>query len=744
MPLVVTAYLALLSGVLADALGGGGILAAALLIVAVVCLVRRAKVQAALVLLAVAGVWLAYAERMRDERCRIRALDARVWDVRLSGPASGGASARGVFLAGGCELPVSLSVSDGEAAGGSRVRVTGKVLPADGAVAARMVRAELHLLDGPGWVDRLRTRARDRVRMLFGAEGDALPAALLLADMGGLDTDLRQRYADAGLVHILAISGLHVAIVAAALELLFRALRLSRGVAGIAAAMGSLAYVALLGFPPAALRSGAMLAAVSLTRVMQRPTSPWAILALGAAAPMLGEVRVVTTLGYQLSVIGVAALLAAGALARRWPLLAGKKGWRADVGRSLLASTAASVATAPIIAWYFGRLSMIGPLANLVASPIVAFLQPLLFLAFALAPLQWAALLSADAAMPALAALDWVATVSAAAPGATLSVAPTLATAVCVGVAVAALLVACVATFPARAFMAGAAALVVAVWLPVVGGGPGELEVHLLDVGQGDAIAVRTPRGRWLLVDAGRGWMGGDAGRRKIVPYIRRRGGELEAFILSHPHLDHVGGAISVLRTLHPLWYWDAGYPVGGEAYRGSLAAAEEERVRWARVHPGDSLVVDGLVVSFLAPDSTWAASLPDANSASTVAMMRYGSVRILFTGDAEAPEEAWLVDRYGADVLHADVLKVAHHGSRTSTTQPFLDAVRPRLALLSVGLGNDYGHPNAEVMERLDAAGVQVARTDMLGDVVVRTDGRRLTVESGGESWAVDDISRD
>lgn len=744
MPLIALAYLAFLSGVLVDASGGGQGVALTLATIALACLWRGAKVPAALLLLSVAGIGLAYAERMDEERCRAHALTAGGWEVRLVGEASAGGSVRGLYVVGGCRLPVSVSVADGAAAAGSLTRVTGTVLPADGAVAARMVRAELYVTGAPGWVDRLRTRARERVRMLFGADDDALPAALLLADTGGLGTDLRQRFADAGLVHILAISGLHVGLVAAALELLLRALRMSRRVSGVAAAMGSLAYVALLGFPPAALRSGAMLATISLTRVMQRPTSSWAVLALGAIAPMLGHVRVVTTLGYQLSVVGVAALLAAGALARRWPPLARRRGWKADLGRSLLASTSASVATAPIIAWHFGRLSMIGPLANLVASPVVAFLQPLLFLAFALAPLQGAALLAADAARPVLTVLDWVATVSAAAPGATISVAPTFAGAVCAGVAVTAILVACVATFPARALIVGASAMVVAIWLPMMNGGPGELEVHLLDVGQGDAIAIRTPAGRWLLVDSGRGWMGGDAGRRKIVPYLRRRGGELEAFILSHPHLDHVGGAMSVLHALHPAWYWDPGYAVGGEAYRSSLAMAAAERVRWARVHPGDSLVVDRVVVSFLAPDSTWAASLPDANSASTVAMVRYGSIRILFTGDAEAPEEAWLLDRYGPEVLRADVLKVAHHGSRTSTTPAFLAAVRPRLALLSVGLANDYGHPDAGVMARLDESGVQVVRTDVMGDVVVRTDGNRLTVESGGESWSPDDLSRD
>jgi competence protein ComEC len=154
-------------------------------------------------------------------------------------------------------------------------------------------------------------------------------------------------------------------------------------------------------------------------------------------------------------------------------------------------------------------------------------------------------------------------------------------------------------------------------------------------------------------------------------------------------------------------------------------------------VHPGDSLLVDEAVITELAPDSSWAASLHDANLASTVLLVRVGNVRMLLTGDAEAPEEDWLLS-HSHDALHADVLKVAHHGSSTSTTEAFLTAVHPRLALVSVGANNSYGHPDAEVLERLGAAGIPTLRTDLAGTIVVRTDGTRLEVESRGERWTL------
>jgi competence protein ComEC len=287
----------------------------------------------------------------------------------------------------------------------------------------------------------------------------------------------------------------------------------------------------------------------------------------------------------------------------------------------------------------------------------------------------------------------------------------------------------------------GAAALAGLAWLPILPTGDGVAELHMIDVGQGDALAVRTPRGRWLLFDAGGAWRTGDAGRSAVVPYLRRRGGPVLAFVLSHPHLDHVGGAASVLRALRPAAYWDAAFAGGGGAYRESLALARTLGVPWYRADPGDSIAADGVVVRFLAPDSAWTAALRDPNEASTIALVQYGAVRFLLVGDAERGEEGWLL-RHAAGALRADVLKVGHHGSRTSSSPEFLAAVRPRLALVSAGLGNSYGHPDAEVLAALADAGADVVRSDVVGSAVVRTDGRTIHLELNGLEWPLSHAS--
>ena len=159
----------------------------------------------------------------------------------------------------------------------------------------------------------------------------------------------------------------------------------------------------------------------------------------------------------------------------------------------------------------------------------------------------------------------------------------------------------------------------------------------MIDVGQGDAIALRTPHGHWILVRRRRRVARRRRGTSTVIPYIGRRGGPLDMFVLSHPHTDHVGGAATVLRALHPATYVDAGFP--GARRRVSRVArrgARARRVRWVRAHPGDSVAIDGVSITFLAPDSAWTASLTDPNLASVVALVRVGDVRMLFMGDAE------------------------------------------------------------------------------------------------------------
>jgi competence protein ComEC len=588
-----------------------------------------------------------------------------------------------------------------------------------------------------GFLERARGRAAKSIDRVFGDDAP-MAHALLIADQHRIAPEMKDRYARAGMIHMLSISGLHVAIIAGAVALLLEAARVSRTVGAVLSVLLTFAYVAVIGAPAPAVRSAVMLAGVAASRSLQRPTSAWAGLALGAWVPLHAPATVLD-LGYQLSVVGIAGLIASASLSRR--ALEGRlTGWRLRIGKDLLTSVVATIVTAPIIAWYFGRLSLIGPVANLLAGPVVSVMQPLLFLALTVSGIAPVAAFLADAAHPLLRAFDTIATVSASVPASSVAVVPSLVTVIAGGAAVVALTVATVSRYPARPMIAGAGCLCIVAWSPVLptpyGGG---VEMHVLDVGQGDAVLIRTDRGNWIVFDAGRIWRTGDAARSTIIPYIMSRGGSVRAFVLSHAHADHVGGAASLFKALGPDEFWDSAFPQGSEVYDATLRAASRAGVEWRRVKAGEIVVIDGVLIRFLAPDSAWTASLSDPNEASTIARVEYRSARFLLTGDAEREEEAWLL-RHARGDLEADVLKVAHHGSSTSSGESFLKAVRPSLAVISVGADNLYGHPSRDVLAALSRVGAHTLRTDQSGTIVIRTDGEKIVAEAKGQSW---DISR-
>jgi competence protein ComEC len=657
------------------------------------------------------------------------------------------------FLAS-CQLPSQLVLPaprPRRALAGERLLVAGQLrrqgdrlrLEAHGAVAW-----------GPGPPDRLRSWRGSVGRQIDAHFGEAAPLAraLLVADQRDIPPAVRDRYADAGLVHLLSVSGMHVAIIAVALGTLGTALRLPRGGVTAATLLLVSAYVLLLGAPAPAVRSAVMLAVDLLAVRLQHPVHPWTALALGAVVPTTVDAAVVVNLGWQLSVAGMAALVAARPLLRPRPVLGRRvprslvarlqrrlarlRGLRRTVALELCTGVLAGVVTAPLLAWHFGRISLVAPLANLVAAPVIALLQPALFLAIALAPAPPLMAWVADACRALMALLDVTASAAAGLPGGAVSVAPTGVEAAACAVAVGCLLVATAARRPMLWWRVGVAAGGLALAAPLLPMGSGELELHVLDVGQGDAIALRTPLGRWVLIDAGRRWEGGDAGRRVVIPHVRRLGGAVALFVLSHAHEDHAGGAPTVLEALRPAGWWEPAFVTSSPAYAQALATAERRGIPWERVGPGRRLLLDGVTLTVLAPDSSWTAQQHDANETSVVLRVDFGTRRLLLTGDAEASEEGWMVERVGCAALRADVLKLGHHGSRTSTTPAFLSAVSPRLAIASVGAGNRYGHPSPAVTERLASQGIPLWRTDEDGTVVVRTNGRSLSVEGRGGRW--------
>ncbi len=248
--------------------------------------------------------------------------------------------------------------------------------------------------------------------------------------------------------------------------------------------------------------------------------------------------------------------------------------------------------------------------------------------------------------------------------------------------------------------------------------------MEVLDVGQGDSILIRTPE-KAILIDAGEGEV-------SVPKLLAERGiTVLDLVIGSHPHADHIGGMDDVLDTVTVKNYVDNGLSHTTKTYEAVMQRIEDKGIPYrAGIAEMKFNLDDGAVLELLFPrDKKLSDTRSDLNSNSVVARLTHGKNCFLFTGDSEEPTENALLD---AGVTQCDVLKVAHHGSRHSTTSAFLSVVKPKIALISLGVGNRYGHPGDETLARLAAVGAEIYRTDLMGTLTVVSDKSKVRVETG------------
>src|SRR6266702_3267871 len=500
---------------------------------------------------------------------------------------------------------------------------------------------------------------------LFGARAPIVNA-LVFAPNARLDSDIRERYVRSGLAHLLSISGLHVGFIAAWLTLILSKLHLAARARFGATAVLLLGYLWLLGFPAPAVRAGAMLVLADVARLRERVVAPRGVVALAALGVLVQDPWALQSVGAWLSVAGVAVPGLVMALALSWlgSGLAHLIAAGAGLGLALLDLVAHGAALVP-----GGHIVM------------VAGWQ---------AALLWAAVAAAAWWLWNSPRRPWL-------------MAARLA--FCATVVVATSFRDVVSLDACRC-----------------------LTVHFLDVGQGDAAALRTPNGRWIVIDGGPRTPERDAGRRVVVPFLRDQGvGRVAVVVATHGDADHLGGLPAVVEAFPPELVLEPGEPLGRPLYLEFLAGVEASGARWHGARAGDRVEVDSVVLEVLSPDSLWLRLPLDVNDHGVVLRVRYGAVRLLFQADAGLPVEGRLAGRVG----RVDLLKVGHHGSRTATSDEWLDELAPREAVISVGRNNHYGHPAPEVLERLARHGITVFRTDRSGTITFSTDGHGERVRS-------------
>jgi competence protein ComEC len=573
-------------------------------------------------------------------------------------------------------------------------------------------------------------------RTLYG-ERAPMVDALILGRRGGIDRALQDRFAQSGLVHLLSISGFHVGVITAWVFLLCRALRLGRGRALALAAGASAAYVAFLGWPAPATRAAALAALLAVSRVRQRRVEANSLLSATCLCVLLVDPWAMVDLGAWLS---AAALWGATTFSKWTDRALGVATW----WRTLGSSVGATLATAPITAATLGAVAVIGIGLNFFAIPLAAVAVPGVLASLLVFPIwpEFARSLAGGAGL-ALHLLELLATAGAFVPGGHLIETAEIQSAIpwILGLGISLWCMGQRNTLGEAIRRWGWAAVVALwasllwCWSPGTANSGSGLALHFLDVGQGDGAVLRTPAGRWILIDAGPRSSHSDAGRRVVVPFLASQGArQLEMVVVSHAHADHLGGVASVLDRFDAQVVIEPGERVADPLYYAFLDELAAGDIRWHAARRDERFVLDGVAFTVLHPDPAWGGWGEDVNEDSLVLLVEYGAFQALFAGDAGFPAEAEMRNRARA----VDLLKVGHHGSRGSTGDEWLDSLRPRAAVISVGR-NKYGHPSPPTLARLRRHRVKVWRTDRDGAITVTTDGTEMTVQSSDRSTTFD-----
>ncbi len=606
------------------------------------------------------------------------------------------------------------------------------------------------ILAGAG--ERLRRYAERTFDSVMDARSAALNRSIFLGQTERLDRAVRRDFTQCGLAHIFAVSGLNVAMVAWVLDTVLRLFQMRPTRRSAVLILCSVGFCAMVGFQPSVVRATVMFCALMLIPFLRYKIEPMSALA-AAALVLLGLTpRALWDAGFQMSFLCMLSIILLKSPLDAWWSLDAERGserrkrwarvWNHRFLPGLTILLAAQIGAIPLLAGLFHMLPLTGLAATVPAAPLVWAVMAgsllLLGVSVFVPPLvMWIG----NALELFNHSLLWI--VREAARNFPLAAVFMPAWPVWFIVLYYAFLYGWVvlphAPSPffekkqrARLALGAAVIAAVVVWAPIVlrSLNAAPLQATFLDVGQGDCCVVELPGGATVLVDAGDYSV--RAGERMVVPFLESRGIDyLDAVIVTHPDADHIGGLPAVFNDLVVEWLLEGPAINPTSIYQRLTDAARREGARQDRVFAGDRIEMpSGAQIRFLHPPRQ--AAYSQRNNLSLVLKIEAGSCWILIAGDIEAEAERDLLAS-GAD-LACDVLKVAHHGAASATSDAWIARTRPRLAVISCGAGNPFGHPSPEVLERLTSAGATVLRTDRDGAISIHTSGRTLHWRAEGK----------
>lgn len=586
---------------------------------------------------------------------------------------------------------------------------------------------------GTGW-QKIRNYALDNIDNRLSESVAPLTKALILGYKNELSIETRNDFSRSGLAHIMAVSGMHVGFVVAPFWLIIPWLWQKKyGKAGglIFITLLLILYAGLTGFSPSVSRASLMLWLFVYGRLYHKLKESINLAGTAMVILLIIDPFYIYNVGFQLSFGAVFTILLLIPKIQNNIPWRYRNGWRGTIISTMIMSVVVQISLFPILVYYFGEFSIIGPLVNTLVLPLLPVTLPAGF-AVSMLGTKYMDQIIVYMAWPVELAFLWIENVAKWFGTGSYS----YITIESIPLSLFPLWVVLIGFFASlqvsRArwkmlILVGIVMNVMAAELFVNKMGEGGLEVTYLDVGQGDAIHIKTPGGKHILIDAGRWSPTSNSGKRVLIPYFQSKNiGKLDAVILTHPHADHIGGMSELLMQMDISTVYKNNYSYSSALYIRMKELMRENEVPVRHLHTGDTIGIDPAVRVFvLGPESNGPRD-GNPNNHSVALKLVYGETSFLFTGDAEERQERVMAERY-EDFLASDVYKAGHHGSNTSSTNLFMSYVNPQLSVASLDLRNRFGHPGTSAVSRIHATGSVQLFTSLEGAVVIQSDGKEI-----------------
>jgi len=579
----------------------------------------------------------------------------------------------------------------------------------------------------------LRGYVQKNIDALFDTQTAPMAKALFLGYKEEISEDTRQNFSRSGLSHIMAVSGLHVGFIVAPIWFIIPFLwtkRWGKWAGLILLTVLLFGYSGLTGFSASVSRASLMAWLLTYGKLFNKVRNSVNLTAGAAIILLIINPYQLFDVGFQLSFGAVFTILLLMPEAQRMIPIRYRFGKIGAFATIMIISVVVQAGLFPILTYYFGEFSIAGPIANAFVIPIMTITVPA-GLVMSLLPASLNPII-AYTVIPVEWSLVWIEFVAQKIGGNEWSY---------FSISNESLLI--ILLWGMVILFLGSIRIPEMRWKLLITvlvvfnlflveqitqkSQQNPLRITFLDVGQGDAIHIQTPRDRHILVDVGRWSPGYDSGSITIIPYLKHNGVDrIDAIILSHPHADHIGGIVSVLKEFDVSVIYQSSYEYESQLYSNYMKTADDLGVPVKNVFSGEVLKIDENLRFYVLGPMVKEAKPSSPNNYSVAVKVVYGDRSVLLTGDAEKGQETELANIYG-DFLKSNLYKMGHHGSRTSSTETFLNEVNPEISVASLAFRNRFRHPNLDAVTRTSNYSKENYYTSLEGAVVIETNGKDL-----------------